>query len=71
MRLLNALKKKPYCNDFHLILIPVLLAIISLKYWYIIFILAIYLLFIIKRYKLIMPIFIILLIISINIITTQ
>lgn len=71
MMLLNALKKKPYCNDFHLILIPVLLAIISLKYWYIIFILAIYLLFIIKRYKLIMPIFIILLIISINIITTQ
>lgn len=56
MKLLQELKKKPFCNDFHLILIPILLLIISLKYYFFIIFLLIYLIFIMKRTKLLFPI---------------
>ena len=56
MKLLQELKKKPFCNDFHLILIPILLLIISLKYYFFIIFLLIYLIFLMKRTKLLFPI---------------
>ena len=59
MKLLSVLKNKPFCNDFHFILVGLILGIISIKYNYVFILLCIYLLFIYKKIKyLIIPIII-------------
>ena len=58
MRLLKLLKNKPFCNDTHLLIIPVLLIIIGFKYYFTFLFLLIYLIWIIKRTKYIFPILI-------------
>ena len=62
MRLLKQLRKKPFCNDFHFILISVLLFLLSLKYWPIYIVLGIYLIYIFKKTHLLIPILIFILI---------
>ena len=69
MRLLKLLRKKPYCNDFHLILIPILLFLISLKYWPFFIILGLYFIYLFKRTKLFIPSIILILIFSIEILS--
>ncbi len=49
--LLSKLKKKPICNNFHLILFSVILLLLGLKYKFILIFLILYLIFILKRFK--------------------
>ena len=56
MRLLSLLKKKPFCNDLHFFLISIVLLMLGLKYYPLLFLLLIYLIFIFKKTKLIIPI---------------
>ena len=49
--LLNKLKRKPFCNNFHIILVSIILLMLSLKYYFIFIFLALYLIFIFKRFK--------------------
>lgn len=66
MGLLNSLRQKPFCNDLHFFLIPVILLILGLKYYFILIFLFIYLIFIFKKTKLMIPIlFLLLLFLSI------
>ena len=67
MRLLNLLRKKPFCNDFHFLLIPILLFLISLKYWPFYIVLGIYLIYLFKKTKLIIPSLVFILLFSIEI----
>ncbi len=52
--LLNKLKRKPFCNNFHIILVSIILLMLSLKYYFIFIFLALYLIFIFKRFKFIL-----------------
>ena len=56
MKLLKLLKNRPFCNDFHFILLAILILILSLKYPLFLIILFIYLLFIYKKTTLLIPI---------------
>jgi len=56
MKLLNLLKKKPFYNNLHFFLISSILLMLGLKYYFILIFLLIYLIFIFKKTKLIIPI---------------
>ena len=64
MKLLKLLKNRPFCNDFHFILLAILILILILKYSLFLIILFIYLLFIYKKTTLLIPISMFLLIFS-------
>ena len=64
MKLLRLLKNRPFCNDFHFIFIAILLFILGIKYYIILIFLFSYLVFIYKKTKLIIPISIILIVLS-------
>ena len=51
MMLSRISRSKPFCNDFHLLLIPVILLLISLKYSYFYIILGLYLIFALIKTK--------------------
>lgn len=58
--LLNKLKKKPYCNNFHIFLVNIILLMLSFKYNFIFIFLILYLIFIFLKFKkLILPLLII------------
>ena len=62
--LLNKLKKKPFCNNFHIILFSVILLLLGIKYQFILIFLVCYLIFIFIRFKkMIIPSLIIILLI--------
>ncbi|MBQ9899993.1 MAG: DNA internalization-related competence protein ComEC/Rec2 [Acholeplasmatales bacterium] len=63
MRLLQLLKKKPFCNDLHFFLIGVILLLIGLKYYPLLILLFIYLVYIFKKTNIIIYLMILLLII--------
>ena len=63
MKLLQLLKKKPFCNDFHFFLIGVILLLIGLKYYPLLILLFIYLIYIFKKTDIIIYLMILLLII--------
>ena len=67
MKLWHQLRKKPFCNDFHLILIPILLFLLSLKYWSFFIVLGLFLILLYKKSRLLIPISIFLLIFSLEI----
>ncbi len=67
MKLLQLLKKKPFCNDLHFFLIGVVLLLIGLKYYPLLILLFIYLAFVFKKTKLIIYILLLLTIIIANI----
>ncbi len=69
MGLLNKLKTKPFCNDVHFFLIGMMILIIGLKYYFILPLLFLYLLFIYKKTNYIIPI-LILLVTTLFVITT-
>ena len=56
MKLLNILKDKPFCNDLHLFLIPILLLILGFRYYFFFIFLLIYLIYLFKKTKLIFPV---------------
>ncbi len=58
MKLYQKLKNKPFCNNLHYFMISIMLLMLTIKYWYFCFLLIIFLIFIIKKTKLIFPIFI-------------
>ena len=58
MKLLRLLRNKPFCNDFHFLLIAVIIFLIAVKYPLFFILLAIYLLFIFKNTKYLLPILI-------------
>lgn len=60
MQLLNKLKKKPFANDFHFFLISVILLFLSLRYNFFFLVLLLYIVYILRRTKLIVPIFVVL-----------
>jgi len=49
--LLNKLKKKPFYNNFHIILFSIILLLIGIKYKFILIFLALYLIFIMIKFK--------------------
>ncbi|MBQ9124137.1 MAG: DNA internalization-related competence protein ComEC/Rec2 [Acholeplasmatales bacterium] len=59
MKLLRLLRNKPFCNDFHFLLIAVIIFLIAIKYPLFFILLAIYLVFIYKNTKYLLPILII------------
>ena len=67
MKLLKLLKKKPFCNDLHLILIPILLFLVGFKYYLFFIALALYLIYIFLKTKLIIPILSLILVFSLDI----
>lgn len=71
MRLLNLLKKKPFCNDLHYFLIAIALLMIGLKYNILLILFFIYLVFIIKKTNLLLPISILLLFIIAHVSTLK
>ena len=71
MRLLNLLKKKPFCNDLHYFLIAIVLLMIGLKYNILLILFFIYLVFIIKKTNLLLPISILLLFIIAHVSTLK
>ncbi len=54
------LKQKPFCNELHFFLLAVLLFLLSLKYKFFYVILCLYLLYILKKIKLFLPVFLLL-----------
>ena len=67
MKLWKQLRKKPFCNDFHLILIPLLLFLLSLKYWPFFIVLGLFIILLYKKSRLLIPISAFLLIFSLEI----
>lgn len=67
MKLLKTFKKKPFCNDFHFILIPVLLFLLSLKYWPFFIVLGLFFIYLFKKTKLLVPISLLILLFSIEV----
>ena len=63
MVLLKKLKEKPFCNDLHYFLFSIILLMIGLKYYPLLFLLLIYLIYISKKTKLLLYISILSLII--------
>ncbi len=66
MKLLIGLRNKPFCNDCHFFMIAVALLIFAFKYWFFWIFLSVFLIFIIKKTKLIIPIIILLLFILLS-----
>lgn len=71
MRLLQILKKKPLCNEFHFILIAIMLLMLSIKYYFFIIFLVLYLIYIFKYKHFILTIVFLILIITIRILITN
>lgn len=69
MKLLKELKKKPFCNEIHFIMIAVILLMISLKYYIFFIFLFLYLIYLFRLKHLLFPLLIIIIIISIRIIS--
>ena len=58
MRLFQKLRNKPFCNNVHFFMFLIILLMLTIKYYFFSIFLMIYLIFIIKKTKLIIPIFI-------------
>lgn len=63
MRLLAQLRKKPFCNEIHFILIAIIILMISFKYYWFFIILALYFIFLFKNKHLLLPTLVVILIV--------
>ena len=63
MRLLAQLRKKPFCNEVHFILIAIIILMISFKYYWFFIILALYFIFLFKNKHLLLPTLVVILIV--------
>lgn len=55
MRLLNGLRNKPYCNTIHFFGTAVIFFMLGLKYWFFLLLLVLYLIYLYKKLRLLIP----------------
>ena len=63
MRLLAQLRKKPFCNEIHFILIAIIILLISLKYYWFFIILGLYFIYLFKNKHILIPTLVVILIV--------